>query len=393
MNAMSEMLERGKTALIQNYSRLPLVLTRGQGCRLWDSDGNEYLDLFAGFGAAILGHCHPALITAVKKQSEMLWHVGNQFYTEPQILVAEQLGRIGFAGRAFFCHGGADANESAVKLARLFGRQFSPARWKVISLNKSFHGRTLAMISATGNPAVREGFEPEVPGFARIDAGDLDTLRQAIDSETAAIMMEPIQGEGGVNLYPDGYLQSVRQLCDERKLLLIFDEVWTGCGRTGRWFGHQHYGVTPDIMTLGKAIGGGLPVGVMFARPQVADYMTPGKHGSTLGGNPIAMAVSLALLDVIEKENLLAHAAELGQWAMSKLRGSASAIAEVRGKGLFIGVELKQPPDKLVERALQRGLNINLTAKTVIRLAPPINITRQELAHGLDLLSQVIAES
>jgi acetylornithine aminotransferase len=395
MGTMQDIVQRGQSALIQNYSRLPVVMTRGQGCRLWDADGKEYLDLFAGFGAGVLGHCHPALVAAAREQSEKLWHVGNQFYTEPQIEVAERLGRLAFPGQAFFCHGGADANESAVKLARLHGGQFSPRRWKIISLTKSFHGRTLAMIAATGNPAVREGFEPEVPGFVRVEGGDFDALERAVDEETAGIVMEPIQGEGGVNLYPEGYLQRVRQLCDQRKLALIFDEVWTGCGRTGRWFGHQHFGVSPDIMTLGKAIGGGLPVGVMFARPEMARLMTPGKHGSTLGGNPIAMAVSRTLLDVIEKENLIAHARELGDYAISRLRADvaiAPKVAQVRGRGLFIGVELKEAPDKLVERALQRGLNINVTAKTVIRLAPPINITRAELDRGLELLSATIAQ-
>jgi acetylornithine aminotransferase len=395
MTAMQEMVQRGQAALIQNYGRLPVVMTRGQGCRLWDADGKEYLDLFAGFGAAILGHCHLSLIAAAREQADRLWHVGNQFYTQPQIEVAERLGRLAFPGQAFFCHGGADANESAVKLARLYGGQFSPKRWKIISLTKSFHGRTLAMISATGNPAVREGFDPEVPGFVRIAGGDFDALEQAVDEETAGVLMEPIQGEGGVNLYPDGYLQRVRQLCDAKKLALIFDEVWTGCGRTGRWFGHQHFQTRPDILTLGKAIGGGLPVGVMFARPELAALMKPGTHGSTLGGNPIAMAVSRTLLDEIEKRKLLENAVDLGRHAMTRLREDSairSKVAEVRGKGLFIGIELKEATDKLVERALNRGLNVNVTAKTVIRLAPPINISREDLDLGLDLLSATIAE-
>ena len=311
----AQIIERGKRVLIGNYARQPVVMDRGEGCHVWDTDGKRYLDLFAGFGGAVLGHCHPALVKAATEQANRLWHVGNTFYTEPQIDLAERLNRFAFEGKAFFCHGGLDANEAAVKLARLRGAQHTPKKWKVVSLNRSFHGRSLAMIAATGNPAVRAGFEPAVPGFMQVDLGDLEGLVAAVDPETAAVIVEPIQGEGGIHPLPTDYAVELRKLCDAHDVTLIFDEVWTGCGRTGRWFGHQHFTnafgkvVQPDIMTLGKAVGGGLPVGVMFARPAVADLLVPGKHGSTLGANPICMAVSRTLFDVIEREKLLDNAA------------------------------------------------------------------------------------
>ena len=321
-----DLIERGKRVLVPNYARQPFVMVRGEGSYAWDADGKRYLDLFAGFGGGVLGHCHPALVAAATEQANKLWHVGNTFYTEPQIELAERLNRFAFEGRAFFCHSGVEANEAAVKLARLRGGTKTPARWKIISLTHSFHGRSLAMISATGNPAVRAGFEPEVPGFVRVEAGDFDALARAVDEQTAGILLEPIQGEGGINLHPEGYVQRVRELCDKQELTLIFDEVWTGCGRTGRWFGHQHVRnsagkvIEPDIMTLGKAVGGGLPVGVMFAKPAVADLLVPGKHGSTLGGNAICATVSRTVFDVIEREKLVERAAVMGEQAMARLK-------------------------------------------------------------------------
>lgn len=401
MSQTQAWLERGRKALIGNYARSPIVMERGEGAIVFDADGKRYIDLFAGFGGAILGHAHPEMVRAVAEQAQRLWHVGNTFYSEPQIEFAERLGRHAFPGQAFFCHSGAEANEAAVKLARLRGQAKSPGRWKMVSLHKSFHGRTLAMIAATGNPAVKAGFGPEVPGFTQVEAGDFDALARAVDDETAGVIMEPIQGEGGVNFYPEGFAARVRELCDARDMTLIFDEVWTGCGRTGRWFGYQHFTgsdgqpVVPDIMTLGKAVGGGLPVGVMYARSQVAQLLQPGKHGSTLGGNAIAMAASRTIFDVIERDDLVTHAAVQGEHASARLKNEkriAGKVAAVRGRGLFLGVELKQPPEGLVQRALERGLIINVTAKNVIRLAPPINIDRKLLDEGLDVLVSVLAE-
>lgn len=404
MSNQSEILERGKRVLIQNYARQPIVMARGEGAHVWDAHGKRYLDLFAGFGGAILGHCHPALVGAASAQAAKLWHVGNTFYTEPQIELAERLNRHAFPGQAFFCHSGAEANEAACKLARLRGGTTSPKRWKIVSLSRSFHGRTLAMIAATGNPAVRAGFEPTVPGFIQVEAGNFEALQQAVeqDDEVAGVIVEPIQGEGGVHVYPDGYVRQVRELCDRRELTLIFDEVWTGCGRTGRWFGHQYFTgangqiIRPDVMTLGKAVGGGLPVGVMFARPEIAALLGPGKHGSTLGANAICMAVSRTLFDVIEREDLVGRAAVLGEQTVARLRNEKSIqpkLAAIRGRGLFLGVELKSPPEKLTERALDRGIILNVTAQKVIRLAPPLNIDEKDLNAGLDAIVELIAAS
>ena len=374
-------------------------MLRGRGSEVWDADGKKFLDLFAGFGGAILGHCHPALIEAATAQAGKLWHVGNTWHSEPQVEFAERLNKTAFAGQAFFCHSGLEANEAACKLAKLHGQAISPKRWKIISLSKSFHGRSLAMIAATGNPAVSQGFGPEVPGFLHVEHGDFDALVKAVDDEVAGIIMEPIQGEGGINMYPPDYAARVRKLCDERSITLIFDEVWTGCGRTGRWFGYQHFqsadggGVEPDVLTLGKAVGGGLPVGVMFAKPETAKLLVPGKHGCTLGGNPICMAVARTIFDVIERDRLLAHVAALGEHAMARLRNEASIkdkVLEVRGRGLMLGIELKAVPQKLVERGLENGVIINLTAQKVIRLAPAITISAQEWERGLDAVVKTI---
>ncbi|MGC4033189.1 MAG: aminotransferase class III-fold pyridoxal phosphate-dependent enzyme [Tepidisphaeraceae bacterium] len=335
--------------------------------------------------AASSGTAHPALVAAATEQAGKLWHVGNALYTTPQIEFAERLKATAFDGRAFFCHSGLEANEAAVKLARLRGQANGGKRWKTLSLTKSFHGRSLAMIAANGGPATREGFGPVVPGFANVEQGHIEAVTAAIDDETAAIIIEPIQGEGGINLHPAGYLKQLRELCDKTGITLIFDEVWTGCGRTGKWFAHQYDGVTPDIMTLGKAVGGGLPVGVMFAKPELAALMVPGKHGCTLGGNPICMAVSRTIFDVIEQEKLVDHAAKLGESAMATLKDSlGSKATSVRGRGLFIGIELAEEPVGFGDKALAAGLIINLTSKKVIRLAPPINISESLWQQGVE---------
>jgi acetylornithine/N-succinyldiaminopimelate aminotransferase len=399
MSNTPEILSQAKDVLIGNYARLPIVMARGEGAILWDTDGKKYIDLFAGFGAGILGHAHPALVRAVSEQAKDLWHVGNTFHSIPQTELAAKLNQTAFRGQAFFCHSGLEANEAAIKLARLRGQQSDKKKWKVVSFHRSFHGRSLAMIAATGNPAVRVGFDPVVPGFTHVDLGDMEGLTAAVDDETCAIIVEPIQGEGGIYPVPLEFAIELRKLCDARQITLIFDEVWTGCGRTGKWFGHQHFVtdagvIQPDIMTLGKAVGGGLPVGVMFAKPEVAALMVPGKHGCTLGGNLICMAASKAIFETIEREKLLSHAATLGERAIARLRGEPKLkgkVADVRGRGLFLGVELAEPPEKIVERALEKGLVMNLTSQKVLRLAPPINIEEKLLNEGLDRLIDVIA--
>jgi acetylornithine/N-succinyldiaminopimelate aminotransferase len=397
MATTDEILSRAQASLIGNYGRLPVVMDRGEGAYLWDADGKRYIDLFAGFGGGILGHCHPDLVRAVQEQAAKLWHVGNTFHSLPQTEMAERLVKTAFPGRAFFCHSGLEANEAAIKLARLRGGQHSPRRWKVISMHRSFHGRSLATIAA-----IRAGFEPVVPGFTHVDLGDLEGLTAAIDNETAGVIVEPIQGEGGVHPMPLEYAIELRRICDERQITLIFDEVWTGCGRTGKWFGHQHFKradgsvVTPDIMTMGKAVGGGLPVGVMYARPEVAALLTPGKHGCTLGGNPICMAAAKTIFDVIERDNLLGHAQTLGEHAIARLKNEPSIkqkITQVRGKGLFIGIELKEPPTGIVEKGIANGVLINLTSQKIVRLAPPMNIDIEAWNQGLDLVVKTIASA
>ena len=380
-------MERGSELLIGNYARRPIVMHRGEGVHLWDTDGKQYLDLFAGFGGCVLGHCHPDLMAALAEQSARLWQTGNTFYTEPQLRVAQHLHDKAFPGQAFFCHGGMDANESAVKLARIRGSKFDKPRYKTITFNASFHGRSLAMIAAGSTEMHREGFGPMPPGFVHATGGDFNDLLAHVDDETCAIMFEPLRGEGGMHGYPDDFPKKVRDLCDEREITLIFDEVWVGGGRTGKWFGHQHFSgdVTPDILTLGKAIGGGLPVGCMWAKPEVAQHLVPGKHGSTLGGNPLCMAVTAAIFDTIERDNLLDYAAKLGDLAKAKLADELPE-AEVRGDGLFLGIDLPDAPEHdVVAAGLERGVVINVTQKKVVRLAPAMIIGDAEWTHGLDL--------
>ena len=395
--------------LINTYSRFPLAFVRGEGCELFDADGKRYLDLFAGFGAPILGHCHPDLIQAVIEQAQTLWHAGNQYYTVLQNEVAQAISQHGFGGLTFFSHSGADANEGAIKLARIYGRTGpteDEPRYGVITAQQSFHGRSFATMAATGQPAVRKGFEPQVDGFVQVPFNDLAAIEHAISPQTVAVMVEPIQGEGGVIVPNDEYLPGLRQLCDRYGLLLIFDEAWTGCGRTGRYFAHQHWGVEPDIMTLAKGLGGGLAVGAMTAKPEIASYFDARRHGrsvhaSTLGANCVAMAVSSALFGVLERDGLVDQANELGTHVIDRLRSFGErwgCIRDVRGKGLFIGIELDADDKRawfgggaeVVQRCMDRGILINVTQSNVLRLAPPLVIQRSQLDEGLNGLEQVI---
>ena len=390
-----ELLARHHASTIGNYGKLPAVLVRGEGSFVFDAEGRKYIDLFAGFGGTILGHCHPALTAALTAQAKTLWAVGNQFCNEPAIRLAEQLKAKAFDGRAFFCHSGAEANEAAIKLARLAARGgAAEGRFKIISMLNGFHGRTLGALSATPTLAYQQGFTPMTPGFVAVPNNDLPALAAAIDDQTAAVIVEPIQGEGGINLPNDGYLAGIRKLCDEKKIILIFDEVWTGVGRTGRYFGLQHYGVTPDIMSMGKALGGGIPVGGIVAKPEIAQFLKPGTHGCTLGGNPICMAVGAAIFEVLEKEGLPARAAELGriaQHAIRNFRNAGSRIKDVRGKGLFLGIELQMADGTpVVQAALSKGLVINNTHKNVLRLCPSLAIEQATLEQGLTLLEEAL---
>ncbi len=407
-----EIIEQHNKFMTINFARYPIAMVRGQGSTLWDAEGKEYLDLFAGFGAGVMGHCHPDIVEAVTAQAKTLWHVGNLFHTEPQTHLAEAISRHGFGGRSFFCHSGADANEAAIKLSRLYGRA-NPGpqgpRFKVISTIDSFHGRTFATMMATGQDKVRAGYEPWLEGFSHVPYNNLGAMKAAIDAQTVAIIVEPIQGEGGINVPDEGYLPGLRRLADEHNLVLIFDEVWTGCGRTGRYFAHQYWNAVPDVMTLAKGVGGGLAVGVMCAGPRVADRFDYNvhhgvAHATTLGGNCLSMAAAAAVFKVLERDNLVAKAEQLGRHAMDRMARFAKicpAVKDVRGRGLFIGIELNpaakgawfKSATEVVNKAMERGLLINGTQNTVLRLAPPVVITRQELDRGLDLLERVIANA
>ena len=397
-------IDRHDQFMTLNYPRFGVVMTDGKGCGLTDTAGVRYLDMFSGFGAGILGHCHEDLVAAATRQTSKLWHVGNLLHTEPQTLLAEQIARLGFEGLSYFCHSGSDANESAFKLARLYG---GAKRYKIIATEGSFHGRGFAAMVATGQEKAREGFEPWLDGFAHVPYNDLAAMAAAIDEQTVAIIVEPIQGEGGVHVPDDDYLPGLRRLCDEHDLLLICDEVWTGCGRTGKYFGYQHWDIEPDIMTLGKAVGCGLAVGVTCVQRRLGKvfdvkHQQRVVHATTLGGNCVSMAVAARLFEVLKRDKLVERAATVGEAIMKRLRTWAKKhplITEVRGKGLFIGIELDPSADgawfnsaaEVVQRCLERGLLVNAAQPTVLRLAPPLIITDDEVTAGLDTLTDVLS--
>ncbi|MDX1564583.1 MAG: acetylornithine transaminase [Phycisphaeraceae bacterium] len=391
--------------MMLNYPRWPITMVSGSGSKLVDDAGTEYLDLFSGFGAGVLGHCHSDLVAAATKQVNKLWHVGNLLHTEPQVRLAEQIAETGFGGRSYFCHSGSDANEAAFKLARLYGEG---RRHKILSTEGSFHGRGFAAMMATGQAKVKSGYEPYLEGFAQVPYNNLEAMAGAIDDQTVAILIEPIQGEGGIHVPNKRYLTGLRKLCDDHDLLLICDEVWTGCGRTGRWYGHQHWDVTPDIMTLGKAVGAGLPVGVMCAAEHVADRFNSAKHGgvphaTTLGGNCVAMAVSLRMFEVLRRDDLIERAETLGETVMQKLRDFAAdhpLVTDVRGKGLMIGLELDLDQCRFdsafafaTECLSRKHLLIGSAQQNVLRLAPPLNIDQKQLEEGLGLLFELLEKS
>jgi predicted acetylornithine/succinylornithine family transaminase len=376
--------------VIANYARLPIVFVRGEGSWLWDAEGRKYLDLFPGWGVNGVGHCHPRVVEALREQAGKLMHVANNYYMEPQALFAQLISERSFGGKCFFCNSGAEANEGALKLARL---ATAPERYKVITFENSFHGRTLATVSATAQPKYHRGLEPIVPGFSYAKLNDLASVEALMDGETAAIMVEPIQGEGGINIAKGDFLRGLRDLCDRNGMVLIFDEVQTGCGRTGKWFGYQHDGVVPDIMTLAKSIAGGPALGAVVAKPEVSAKLVPGTHASTFGGNPLACAAGIATFRAIEEDGLLENAARMGEYAQERLnalRGKFPFIKEVRGRGMMIGVELDKPGAPIVQRCLENGLLINCTHDTVLRMLPSMAISKEILDQGLEILEKAL---
>jgi predicted acetylornithine/succinylornithine family transaminase len=349
--------------------------------------------MFPGWAVSAIGHCHPKVVEALRDQAGRLLHIDNTFYSEPQGKLAKLLSERAFGGKCFFCNSGAEANEAAFKLARL---HTAPEKYKFITAEGSFHGRTLAAMTATAQPKHHEGLLPLLPGFIYVPFNDIDALESAFTDEVAAVMVEPIQGEGGINIPGKQYMQAIRRLCDDNGALVIFDEVTTGLGRTGKWFAYQHFDVEPDIMTMAKALGGGMAIGAMMATEEAAASLVPGKHATTFGGNAIACAAGVAVIEAIEEENLLANAVSLGQYTMEKLdqlKQKHPIIDHVRGVGLMIGVQLNGPGSDIVDKCLENGLRINCTQGTVIRFMPPMIATRGHIDAAIEIFDSVLTES
>ncbi len=378
--------------VIPNYGRFPVALVRGEGSHVWDAEGNRYLDLFPGWGCGLLGHCPAPVVRAVQDQVARLIHVPNTWYTELQGRWAEALSKRSFGGQAFFCNSGTEANEAAIKLVRLHTPK---NRYKIITFEGGFHGRTLGSTAATAQPKYHEGLGPLMAGFVYAPHGDLAAVEALIDDETAAIMIEPIQGEGGIRVPPEGFLQGLRRLADEHNLLLVFDEVQTGFGRTGDWFAYQHFGVTPDIMTLAKAVCGGLAGAAMLTTAQIAPSLRPGMHAATFGGNPIAASAGIAAIEMIERQGLLENARKISdvfRARLTEIQQECEIVREVRLVGLMIGIELSIVGAPIVKACLARRMLINCTHQTVIRLLPALNLTEEQAHEACDLLSEVLKE-
>ncbi|HCP83827.1 MAG TPA: aspartate aminotransferase family protein, partial [Planctomycetaceae bacterium] len=363
-------VELFKQYVIPNYGRYAVNLVRGEGSWIWDAEGNRYLDLFPGWGCNLIGHCPPRVVQAVQKQVETLVHVPNSWHMQQQGEWAKLLSDRSFGGQAFFCNSGAEANEAAIKLARL---HHGPQRYKIITFEGGFHGRSLATTTATAQPKYHEGLGPLVAGFLYAPHGDLNAVKELIDDETCAIMIEPVQGEGGVRIPPASYLKGLRELADQHDLLLIFDEVQTGCGRTGKWFGYQYFDVTPDVITLAKSLCGGVAAGAMMTTAEIAPSLRPGMHAATFGGNPIAAAAGIATIETIEEEGLLENVVSLSEFFKSRfeeLKTQCQWIREIRTAGMMVGVELDVDGTPVVQKCLERNLLINCTQGNVIRLLP-----------------------
>jgi len=449
-----ETIDRFERYVIGNYPRLPKVAVRGEGPYLWDADGKRYLDLFSGWAVTGVGHCHPRLVQAIREQAGRLLYMPNTWYTEPQGRLAEWIATTGFGGKTFFCNSGAEANEAALKLARL---ATAAGKYKVITFEESFHGRTFATVTATAQPKYQQGFQPLVPGFLYAPLNDLEAVHRLADEETCAVLLEVVQGEGGINLAGAEFLRGLRDLCDQRGMLLIIDEVQTGVGRCGTWWGYQAVAnaegetpnadaanaepaepqgdadlkseisdvksnaspagdadsagdapqanptsdirnpnsVVPDIMTMAKQLGGGVAIGAMCARPEVAEHLVPGTHASTFGGNPLAAAAGCAVFEIIRDEDLLQNTQHMGRYLrrrLLELKQETPLIAEVRGTGLMVGADLAQNGKDLVAACLEKGLHVNCTHETVLRIMPPLGITREQLDEGLDILAEAMRE-
>jgi acetylornithine/N-succinyldiaminopimelate aminotransferase len=389
----AEVIAQNAAHEIGVYARQPVAFVRGRGAELWDADGKRYLDFFAGLAVNNLGHCHPAVVSAVREQAATLMHASNVYHTVPAAELCALLCRVSFAERVFLSNSGAEANEAAMKIARRWGSADGGGRFEILATTGSFHGRTFATLTATGQEKYHTGFLPLLPGIRLVPYGDLGAMTAAVHDETVAIMVEPIQGEGGVVVPPRGYLAGLRELADRRRILLVLDEIQCGLGRTGRLFAHEHENLVPDIMTLAKALGGGLPIGATLTTARVAAPLAPGAHGSTFGGNPVACAAAVAAVGALAKPELLAHVRDIGDHFRSRLEAIARAngIRQVRGAGLMLGAELDRPGAPVVTRCLEAGLLINCTADRVLRFLPPLVIMREEIDEGLVILERALA--
>ncbi len=392
----AELMALGDKNIMATYRRFPLVLTRGKGCGLWDVEGRKYLDFVAGIAVCNLGHCHEAVVSAVKKQAETLFHISNLYHIEPQIRLAALLVANSFADKVFFCNSGAEANEGAIKLARKYASErMAPGRYELITMVNSFHGRTLATVTATGQEKFQAGFSPLVEGFKYAPFNDLEALEGAIGERTCGVLLEPIQAEGGIRIPDKDYLAGVRDICDRHGLLLILDEVQVGMGRIGKLFAYEEYGIEPDIVTLAKALGNGFPVGAVLAKDHVAEVFQPGTHASTFGGNPLAAAAALATVEVLLDSPVLDNCRRMGDYLVSRLSELAvrrAIIKEVRGKGLLIGIELNAEGGPIVEECIREGLLVNCIGGKVLRLVPPLIVSEQEIDEALRILDSVLQD-
>jgi acetylornithine/N-succinyldiaminopimelate aminotransferase len=383
--------------LMNTYSRLPVTFARGEGAWLWDDQGNKYLDALAGIAVCGIGHCHPKLVKAISEQAGTLIHTSNLYHIDKQEKLAKKLAILSGLNKSFFCNSGAEANETAIKLARLYGHNKGIDQPTIIVMENSFHGRTMATLTATGNRKVQAGFEPLLTGFARVPFNDLDAIAQvsAHNKNVVAILVEPYQGEGGVNVPQATYLKGLRQICDENGWLLMLDEVQCGIGRSGKWFAFQNSEIVPDVITLAKSLGSGVPIGACIAGNVAGDIFKPGNHASTFGGNPLACTAAITTLDIIEEENLMCNALEQGAFIRKNLLeqlGNLSHVTQIRGHGLMIGIELTKPCGELVKKALEQGLLLNVTSDKVVRLLPPLVIKKNESEQIINMVSTLIKE-
>ncbi len=387
-------IQKAEQVIAKTYKRFPMVIERGRGCTVWDTAGKSYTDFVAGIAVCNLGHAHPRIAQALSKQADTLFHVSNLYYTIPQVELAAWLTEHSFADRVFFCNSGAEANEAAIKLARKYFKEKGESnRFRIISMEKSFHGRTMATLSATGQDKIKQGFEPILDGFDYVPFNDIAALRNAIGPQTCAVLVEPIQGEGGVRCPDSTYLVEVRRACDSSGVILIFDEIQTGIGRTGRLFAYEHFGLEPDIMTLAKALGNGLPIGAMLAKEHVADAFGPGSHASTFGGTPLVTAAALEVLKVLSEENIIDHCQSIGAYFKELLLGLKTrhtAIVDVRGVGLLLGMKLKMEGGPVVASCMEKGFLINCIQDNILRFIPPLTIGKKEIEALVACLDEVL---